>query len=54
MGSSVVAGRFPIIAHFACHESHDQRDPQEEKEDPEADQDLFGRKHGFARTEVQT
>jgi hypothetical protein len=30
-----------MIADFSCQESHDQRDPQEEKENSEAEEDLF-------------
>jgi hypothetical protein len=39
--SPVAAGRVALIADFSRQESHEQRDPQDEKENPETEQDLF-------------
>ena len=35
LGSSIVPGRHPMTAHLARQKHQDQRDPQEEKENPE-------------------
>ena len=36
-----LAGRLPMTADFSREEPHEQRDPQDQKENPETEQDLF-------------
>jgi hypothetical protein len=41
MGLCALAGSLPVIVQLPYQKTHDQGNPQDEKEDPEAEQNLI-------------